>query len=49
MISHNDNTGREFATFREAMEALALDACVIFVLRKMKGQAWRLDVRRPKP
>lgn len=48
MLSHNDNTGREFATFGEAMEALALDGCVIFLLRKMRGQGWRLDIRRPR-
>lgn len=49
MIPTNDNPyGRSYASLTDAFDALALDGAMVFLLRRFKGQGWRLDIRRPR-
>lgn len=47
MIPFNGNHGREFSTWDEAWEELRLQGAVIFLLRRLRGHGWRIDVRSP--
>jgi hypothetical protein len=51
-MSSNDNgrpTVREFPTMAESFDALALDGAMLFLLRRMRGEGWRLTIREARP